>query len=246
VPLVSCDKCGKKLNAKEEWVGKKLKCPACGNAFVVGGGAVAAAPKSKPNLANPAAEAAARAKKKPQAARQQGGISINYMQVTLLGIVALLILAGILFWVGPKQNWAKWGEMEENARTDVVDVIVYALEKKAGADETPVTEIDGIKVQGRGRPTIQAEIGFRFTGYMQWSFPEWVKFTGNSTAGPVDGRYNTQTHEIEATIKTAMTLNPITGDLTGDPTQKMQITGKADDSGGGRKLTASVDGKPLQ
>lgn len=244
--MVSCDKCGKKLNAKDEWVGKKLKCPACGNAFLVGGGAAApAAAKGKPNLASPAAEAAARAAKRPQAARQSGGISINYGQVALIAIVALLLLGGVLFWVGPKQNWNKWGDMETAAREEVTDVIIYALEKEGGADETPVTEIDGLKIRGRGRPSFSADISFRFTGYMSWAFPEWVKFTGNCTAGPVDGRFNTKTREIEATIQTGMTLNIVTGERTGDPTLKKQITGKVDDTNG-RKINASVDGKPLQ
>lgn len=254
MPLVSCDKCGKKLNAKDEWVGKKLKCPACGSTFLVGGGGGAAAPAArggggggaKPNLASPAAEAAARAKKRPQAQRQAGGISINYGQVAIIAVVALLILGFVLFWLGPKQNWNKWGDMESAARDDVTDVIIYALEKEVGADEAPVTEIDGIKIQGRGRPSFSADIGFRFTGYMSWSFPEWVKFTGNCTAGPVDGRFNTRTREVEATIRTAMTLNPVTGELTGDPTQKKEVTGSVDTSGGGRKVTASVDGKALQ
>lgn len=247
--MVSCDKCGKKLNAKDEWVGKRLKCPACSNTFLVtagGGGAGAAAPKSQPNLGSPAAEAAARAKKRPQATRQSGGLSINYFQVTLIAVVGLIVLLGVLFWAGPMQNWNKWGAMESAAHDDVTDIIIYALERQVGADEAPtVVDDEGTKVRGRGRPTITADIGFRFSGHMSWSFPEWVPFTGNCSAGMVEGRFNTRTREIEATIKTAMKLNPITGEMSGDPSQKQTITGQIDDSNG-RKITATVDGKAMQ
>ncbi len=50
--------CGKSLNVRDDLAGKKIKCPGCGNALVVGGGGAAAAAPARPAPRPPAQPAA--------------------------------------------------------------------------------------------------------------------------------------------------------------------------------------------
>jgi uncharacterized Zn finger protein (UPF0148 family) len=68
MPLRIVCSCGAKLNAKEELIGKSVKCPKCGNPIKVTAEAAEEAPTAKPK-----AEAAAKAKATKQPAAEPAG-----------------------------------------------------------------------------------------------------------------------------------------------------------------------------
>ena len=68
---VVCQNCGKALKVKDEWRGKRAKCPGCGEMFVVGGPSVGGTAVAMPaagvpgggTVFNPNAAAAAKAQR---------------------------------------------------------------------------------------------------------------------------------------------------------------------------------------
>src|SRR5438477_7576680 len=71
MPISITCQCGKSLKVKDEWAGKKAKCPTCGNTFVVPVPAMAAAPAGR--SAAPARAAGAAAGWAPQRGRAVTG-----------------------------------------------------------------------------------------------------------------------------------------------------------------------------
>ena len=72
---VTCTGCGKTLTIRDELMGKRIKCPACGTAFS-------------------AAEAVAQTKQKQAASKVGAGIHLSPMVIAF--IAALIIIPGIL------------------------------------------------------------------------------------------------------------------------------------------------------
>src|SRR3954454_25050030 len=100
---LTCGNCGKGLKVKDEWGGKKVKCPQCGNTFpatpgggggggggggraVIGAGAAVA---SNPVVARKLASKATPTKSKDAA------ISISWGPI-IGGVCVLLVVGGIL------------------------------------------------------------------------------------------------------------------------------------------------------
>src|SRR5689334_14227662 len=105
---VVCQKCGKALKVKDEWMGKRATCPGCGATFIVGGGVggTPAAPVAKPGATafNPNAAAAA----KQQREKAVGSFSVS--PGLIIGTIAILLVCGGIgaFIMGPKRVWGEW------------------------------------------------------------------------------------------------------------------------------------------
>src|SRR5688500_5065965 len=121
MPITVTCTCGKSLKVRDELIGKRVKCPACGNAFPVT--AAGAAPAGA-TVYNPTAASAARGKREASAGR----ISISWGPV--IGVAVLLLVGGGIaaFLMGPKKVWNQWEEIGEQARYDVIDVVTRGLQ----------------------------------------------------------------------------------------------------------------------
>src|SRR5947208_726583 len=120
---VTCDNCGKALKVKDEWAGKRAKCPGCGNSFTVPAAGVAVAVGPKVTRFDPNAAAAA----KEQRQKAVGTVSISWAPI-LLGVLGLAIVGGIIaFIAGPKKVWNQWEKIGDQARYDVIDVVSKGL-----------------------------------------------------------------------------------------------------------------------
>src|SRR5207249_553021 len=103
--LVVCDSCGKRLNVKDELVGKKVKCPACKTVFT----------------ASPSG--ALRVKKIEKGKDKPGAVAISWGFVSMIGgavgVVGLILI--IIF--GPVRAKHQWDPMAAKAEDDVRDVL---------------------------------------------------------------------------------------------------------------------------
>jgi hypothetical protein len=103
---VICDNCGKRLNVKDELVGKKVKCPACKTAFT-------ASPSGAIRVKKPLKSD----KDKP------GAVAISWGFISMIGgavgVVGLVLI--IIF--GPVRAKHQWDPMAAKAEDDVRDVL---------------------------------------------------------------------------------------------------------------------------
>ncbi|MFT3787590.1 MAG: hypothetical protein QM770_15725 [Tepidisphaeraceae bacterium] len=260
MPLVACDKCGKKLNAKDEWVGKKLKCPACGNTFTVTAGGAGARGPSTPTgrttaTASPVNDAVARAKKRPVAERGAGtAVSLNWGFISMIVVGVIVVILGFLAWWGPIRNNSRWNAQFSQLDTDTRDVIDYCIRKMREKDEPPeIKDDEGNSTGGASRtigglmtkrPAVQIhELSYVFKGVMQMSYPEWVPFKGQTSDGPIEGEVNTSNGEVRFTITLGgMTLPSGVQISAGEDRHK--LTGRVTDKTA-RTITGEVDGTPL-
>ncbi len=119
---VTCTKCGKNLKVKDEYVGKRMKCPQCSTTFIAqagapgGGGAMGA-----PSIA-----------KKPQVS----GPSFHMSPGVIIFIIAFVLIGGtIAFWnLGPGKARADWAKQEPQAKQEVTDVIDRGLQSTQADD----------------------------------------------------------------------------------------------------------------
>src|SRR5712671_1159617 len=158
--LVVCDSCGKRLNVKDELVGKKVKCPACKTAFTASpSGAVKVKPKGP----------------KEKAAK----VSISWGFVFMIaGAVAVVgIIVAIVF--GPVRAKKQWDPMAEKAETQVRDVLERGLqvEMERGGMWSP-----GDKGQAPAIHEVQM-----LWDLMVMSLPELMHFKGTTTEGEYTG-----------------------------------------------------------
>src|SRR5947208_1638617 len=93
---VTCTGCGKTLTIRDELMGKRIKCPACGTAFS-------------------AAEAVAHTKQKQAAGKVGAGIHLSPMVIVF--IAALILIPGILLaWkFGPGKVRQQWADLQPHA-----------------------------------------------------------------------------------------------------------------------------------
>src|SRR6267142_54139 len=105
---VVCDSCGKRLNVKDELVGKKVKCPGCKTAFTatkVGGAGPTI--RVRPKVAKEVG---------PKVAVSWGFVSMIAGAVLVVGIVVAIIF-------GPVRAKHQFEPMAEKAENDVRDVV---------------------------------------------------------------------------------------------------------------------------
>src|SRR3982751_6576474 len=94
---ITCAGCGKNLKVKDEWAGKKGKCPQCGTTF-----AIPAAGQASKQAWGSASAAVAEKK-----AREKKGAPITISPMLIVGLILLgsLVLGIVLFVTGPRKVW---------------------------------------------------------------------------------------------------------------------------------------------
>jgi hypothetical protein len=199
------------LKVKDEWAGKKGKCPQCGATFAIP--AAGAAPAARGGKAAPAAKPGAKQKQKGG-----GGISISWGPV--IGILALvLVLGGIIaFYVGPravKGEWEKMGSDANNTVQSVIDLGLQAyMSEEGGYDPS----------KAHAAPHASDDITFIFNPFVM-SMPESVPFKGSTTEGPFEGKYHPKTGELEADVDIGGTSIAGLGAVR-KGTSKIKVTGR--------------------
>ncbi len=196
--LVVCDSGGKRLNVKDELVGKKVKCPACKTAFTASpSGAVKVKPKGP----------------KEKAAK----VSISWGFVFMIaGAVAVVgIIVAIVF--GPVRAKKQWDPMAEKAEQQVRDVLERGLqvEMERGGMWSP-----GDKGQAPAIHEVQM-----LWDLMVMSLPELMHFKGTTTEGEYTGTYNTKTQEVLADVEIGGHVVPGTGEAVRHGDRKVKVKG---------------------
>ena len=182
MPVTVTCSCGKSLKVRDELIGKRVKCPACGNAFPVA--PVGKAPAGA-TVFNPTAAAAAKGKREAAVGR----VSISWGPI--IGIAALLLVGiGITaFIMGPKKVWNQWEEIGDQAQYDVIDITTRGLQSHLSKQ--------GLYNPRKGNTTSpQATEVMFFRPTMVMSMPDQVHFKGSSNMGPFEGDYNPHTREV--------------------------------------------------
>ena len=209
---VTCDNCGKALKVKDEWAGKRAKCPQCGNTFTVpahSGVAMAVGPQVTRFDPNAAASA------KAQRQKEAGSVSISWTPI-ILGILGLAIVIAIgAFIMGPKKVWNEWEQIGDQANTDVIDVVTRGL--RAYASNL------GLYNPRKGSGPEAKEVMFYRPTFVM-NMPETVDFQGGSTEGPFKGKYHPKTGEVEADVTVGAHTSLLTGKSQGGT--QIRVTGR--------------------
>jgi hypothetical protein len=229
---VACNQCGKALRVKDEWAGKKAKCPQCGNTFLVMAGVGAPVPAAKPGVTafNPAAAAAAR----DQRTKAAGKFSVSPTLIWgSIGVAIFLILLG-LFLTGPKRVWGQWEAIGDQARYDVIDVVTRGL-------QCHLSEIGAYNPRKGNTTSPQAtEVMFFRPGFVM-KMPDDVDFKGASNQGSFKGIYHPKTGEVEADVEVGgMGLAGVGTVRKG--AGAIKVTGRVKSGG----TTVEVNGKPAK
>jgi hypothetical protein len=181
---VTCDGCGKSLKVKDEWAGKRGKCPGCGKTFAIPAAGAAAAGSSR-GVAIP--KATGKPKKKGS-----GGISISWGPV--IGVLfVVLVVAGIAaYYFGPVKVKAQWEKMGDDADNTVISVVTLAI-------QSYLSESGSYDPSKAHHTPSASEVMFIFNP-MVMSMPDKVPFKGSSTEGPFEGYYHPKTGDLEADV----------------------------------------------
>jgi hypothetical protein len=177
MPITVTCSCGKSLKVRDELIGKRVKCPACGNAFPVQATTTKAAGGT--TVFNPTAAAAAKGKREAAVGR----VSISWGPI-ILGVLVLLVGVGITaFIMGPKKVWNQWEALGDTPQYDVIDVVTWGLQCHLSEQ--------GLYNPRKGNTTSpQATEVMFYRPTMVMSMPEEVHFKGVSNMGPFEGDYN--------------------------------------------------------
>jgi hypothetical protein len=190
--VATCDGCGKRLNVKDELIGKRLKCPQCGVTFVAGGGPkpVPAAPAGPPQ--------------RNVRVEKSSGVAINWGSIVKLGLLAVIPLAILAVIFGPMRVKRKW----EAIHADADKTATLVLEQAIRAHASQAGEWNPNK--SRSKPPDVNEVIF-YPQMFAFSLPEKIRFTGSATTATFEGYYNLTDNSIESTVKTgAMTVGGMT------------------------------------
>jgi hypothetical protein len=169
---ITCD-CGKSMMVSDALAGKSVRCPGCGESIFVA----------------PPAQAA------PTTGKKTSGGSGFYMSSgMILGISAavLVLVGGILFYVGPIRVGQQWETKQTDARYTVQNVITYGLK----AYLSQLGEFD----PGHRPPAVASDDIVFMRPMMTMSLPKKIPFVGNSNNGAILGTYDTETGEVEADV----------------------------------------------
>jgi len=154
--------------------GKSVRCSGCGEMIFV--------------QASPQGSGAAKTKQAESAG--------FYMSPALIGVIVgavVLLIGGVLFYVGPMRVSGQWQAMDRKARNSVMNVITFAI--KARLSE------DGEYDPAHHAPAIESSDLLFDRPLLTMSLPEKIHFVGKSNNGGFEGYYNTGTGEVEADVE---------------------------------------------
>jgi hypothetical protein len=197
---VTCAKCSKVLKVKDEFAGRMLKCPGCGTTFRADPSGKAAPIAGAPAKAAPGKSPVPAPQVRAQAAKG-GGIAINWGKLVMLGLLALIPIAIVLFILGPMRVKKQWEAQQEKVENDVTDVVEFAMKAHASSEGG----WDPTKATG-GSPTV-GEVRL-LPSIFSMSLPATVKFDGYGSVGRFEGEYTLATGEIDMVLKTGGTMLP--------------------------------------
>jgi len=194
---VVCTNCGKRLNVKEELVGKKVKCPACKTGFT----------------ASPSG--AIRVKKAEKGKSAKVSISWGFVSLIALGVAVVVIIVMIVF--GPVRAKNQWDPMAEHAEDQTRDVLERGLQVHM--------ERIGMWFPGaKGPPPAIHEVHMLWDMFVM-GLPELIHFKGTTTEGEYTGTYNTKTQEVEADMEIGGVVVPGVGEAAKHGDTKIKVTG---------------------
>jgi hypothetical protein len=164
--------------------GKSVRCSACGEMVFVqaakGGPPAATGKKSQPQ---------AGAKQKQESA----GMYISPAMVTIGIVVGLLVVIGVVFYLGPVRVSHQWDDIDMKARNTVMNVVTYAIKAKLSEE--------GEYDPAHHAPAIErSDLSFS-RPLLAMSMPKKVRFDGKSNNGGFTGYYDTETGEVEADVE---------------------------------------------
>ena len=175
MPLTVQCACGKRMGVSDALAGRTVRCPKCGESVFVSGAA-----------ASPAA-----------AGRKQQAAPALYMskgKIVALAALGVLLVIGIVFYLGPMRVSSQWSAMEPKAGGSIRNLITFAL--RGFLSERG--EFDP------GKPRFAPSIGSQDISYFQpllaMSMPEKVSFIGKSSQGTFSGTYDTRSGEVDADV----------------------------------------------
>ncbi|HEX3356769.1 MAG TPA: hypothetical protein VHS31_07355 [Tepidisphaeraceae bacterium] len=212
---ISCTRCGKALKIKDEYIGKRIKCPQCSTTFTTG-------------------EAQAKEETQKRTSEASSKLPMLHLGTSAKVFLACLILISSSFagWkLGPGRILNHWAEIEPKARDNVSDVINRAMQSYSSH-----LIFAGV---GLGFNTPQVQRMSFMLSPMPLSTPDWVGFVGATSVGNFHGRYYLATGEVEADAD--FVVGVVTrGGARGHETRTFHVTGRMKDN----DLTVEVDGKP--
>jgi len=193
---VICDNCGKRLNVKDELVGKKVKCPACKTPFTASpSGAIRVKPKG------------------PKEKGAKVAVSWGFVSMIAGAVLVVGLIVAIVF--GPVKAKKDWDPMAEEAENDVRDVVERGLQ--AHMDRV------GLWSPGdKGQAPVIHEVHMLWD-MMVMGLPERIRFKGTTTEGEYTGTFNTKTQEVVADVEIGGHVVPGVGEASkhGDTTIKV-------------------------
>ena len=224
---VLCTNCGKQLKVKDEYVGRKLKCPKCDVIFTAEEAeTVEAAPKSPAALPTPAS-------RKPAVLPGQEKQPRLHVSKGVIVLVAAAILLPTLFFiwhVGPARVMDAWAKQQPIAELQVQDVVDRIM-------QSYLSHHAGFNPRKSHAVPHTLEVTF-LPSPLYMSMPEKIGFVGTTTQGAFHGQYHLN-GEIEADVEVGGMSLPGVMISRGDTT--LHGTGREKDG----KITAEIDGQPV-
>ena len=210
MPISVTCQCGKALRLKDEWVGKQAKCPGCGVTFMVPamGGPV----KPVTTVAGPELYGS---RQRPQEKEGIGSaISLSPKVITFLIVAVSVPVLIYLVKIGPVAARNQWEIISPKAESDITDVVTKAIQAESHFNTAEARHAPGVQAV-----TMDATIIYRV--------PEVVGFSGRSSNGFFNGKYNTKTGEVTAAVPRGWSAGT------------MVVTGRVKNG----KIDAEIDGK---
>ena len=195
---VVCSSCGKRLNVRDELVGKKVKCPGCKTTFTASpSGAIRMKPKG------------------PKEKGAKVSISWGFVSMIALGVAIVGMIVAIVF--GPVRAKKDWDPMAEKAEADVRDVVERGLQVHMERIGLYNPKVD------RQPPTLH-EVHMLWD-MMVMGLPELIHFKGTTSEGAYEGTYNTKTLEVVADVEIGGRTVPGVGEASKHGDTKIKVNG---------------------
>jgi predicted RNA-binding Zn-ribbon protein involved in translation (DUF1610 family) len=212
--MVSCTGCGKQLNVKDEYLGKRLKCPQCGATFT------------------------ATASTRPGKIAKQRDARLHISPGMIALIVAVIAIPSIIaFWkYGPAAVEDEWEKNLKDSELNVESVVERGLLDYDRIHDPFIADPKFANMRVGGPRALNVTF---FFGPMHITMPEEVGFAGVSSEGAFKGFYHPRSGEVEVDAEIGgMSLS--TGILVRHGNKWTHLTGREKDS----HLTVEVDGQP--